>query len=133
MDKLFLSLAVIFCWGLWGFFSKLAVVKVGAGMATIWNSIFSVFVILVLLYSKFSFKMDFSGGLLLFLGAASSAVGGILFYRLISAHPASIIISLTSLYPLITIVLSLLFLHEGITLRQALGIVFAMIAVFLLG
>jgi uncharacterized membrane protein len=44
----------------------------------------------------------------------------------------STVISLSSLYPVITILLSVLFLHERISRREGLGIVFALVAGWLL-
>ena len=43
-----------------------------------------------------------------------------------------IVIAMSSLYPVVTIVLSILFLHEKISLREALGIGCALLAGFLL-
>ena len=44
----------------------------------------------------------------------------------------STVIALSSLYPVVTIVLSILLLHERITRREGLGIVFALAAGWLL-
>src|ERR1700746_1072147 len=42
------------------------------------------------------------------------------------------VVTLSALYPLVTILLSILFLHERLTPRQGIGIVFALIASVLL-
>jgi transporter family protein len=58
---------------------------------------------------------------------------GCLFY-FIAADKGKIttVVTLTALYPLVTILLSYLVLKEGISLKQCLGIVFALIAIFLM-
>ena len=45
---------------------------------------------------------------------------------------ASAVVPLTALYPLVTILLATVFLHEAITLKVGIGIMFAIIAGFLL-
>jgi transporter family protein len=45
---------------------------------------------------------------------------------------ASTVVTLSALYPLVTFVLSIAFLHERLTLRQTMGIIFAVVASVLL-
>ncbi|MGC1363711.1 MAG: EamA family transporter, partial [Silvibacterium sp.] len=67
-----------------------------------------------------------TGGVLNGLGALTS------FRALESGGKASIFISLISLYPLLTIVLAVLFLHERLTWTQAAGAGVAIVAAILL-
>ncbi len=59
-------------------------------------------------------------------------LGTVTFIMALKLKPASLVVPLTALYPLVTVVLSMLVLNETITLKSALGIVFAVIAVILL-
>jgi uncharacterized membrane protein len=67
-----------------------------------------------------------AGGVLNGLGALTS------FRALESGGKASVVISLISLYPLLTIVLAVLLLHEHMTLTQAAGAILAILAAILL-
>jgi transporter family protein len=54
------------------------------------------------------------------------------FAALESGGKASVVISLISLYPLLTVAIAVLFLHERLTPFQALGAVMAIVAAILL-
>jgi uncharacterized membrane protein len=66
------------------------------------------------------------GGTLNGLGALTS------FAALESGGKASVVISLISLYPLLTVMLAVAFLHEGLTKVQIAGIALAITAAILL-
>jgi transporter family protein len=63
-----------------------------------------------------------------FLGSA----GTILFYAALGAGKASLIVPLTALYPVVTVALSLLVLHETVTLKQVFGVALAIAAILLI-
>jgi len=54
------------------------------------------------------------------------------FYAALDYNPSSIVVVITSLYPLIAVALSALFLNESITTTKAVGISFALAALVLL-
>ena len=70
--------------------------------------------------------LSVAGGVLNGLGALTS------FAALESGGKASVVISLISLYPLLTSGVAVLFLHERLTALQALGAVLAIVAAILL-
>ena len=72
------------------------------------------------------FWLAVAGGTLNGLGALTS------FTALESGGKASIVISLISLYPLVTVALAVTVMHERLTIMQAFGIVLAIIAAILL-
>ena len=76
--------------------------------------------------SKVVVMSAIAGGVLNGLGAWTS------FRALESGGKASIVISLISLYPLLTVVLAVLFLGERLSWRQAAGAVTALLAAILL-
>jgi transporter family protein len=59
-------------------------------------------------------------------------VGFLAFFAAIEKGKVSTVIAMSSLYPVITIVLSILFLQEKISTREGLGIACALLAGFLL-
>jgi transporter family protein len=67
------------------------------------------------------------------LGAGlAGAVGFVYFFIALSRGPASTVIPITSLYVAVASMLALLLLSEPITLKKALGIACAVVAVILL-
>ncbi len=133
MESFILALLAIVGWGFWGFFSKIAVNRAGWPTVVILESICYALFASIFVFQKFSIvKLEPISGLFIALSALASACGGIIFYRLLSTHPTAIIVGLTSLYPVVTFILGVLFLHEAITIKQFLGIIFAVVAVALL-
>ncbi len=76
--------------------------------------------------SRMTIAYAIAGGALNGLGALTS------FRALESGGKASVVISLISLYPLVTIVLAVLLIHEHMTLTQAAGAILAIVAAILL-
>jgi len=50
------------------------------------------------------------------------------FFAALDLGKTSTVVTLSALYPLVTILISIAFLHERLTARQAVGIVLALIA-----
>ena len=131
-----LGALTIVAWGLFGLFGKLAVERIDQ-QVVIWGS-------LVVYPSVFLIYMVASGQLLPIhwhasgiafglLAGLGGSIGTVLFYQLLAREPASLVVPLTSLYPAVTVVLAAAFLHEELAPLRILGILFALVAVFLLG
>jgi transporter family protein len=128
------ALAALFFWGFWGLFTKMATFHLPAR---------SVYLLCILVYLPIAVFLIFSPGLTLpwhpvgwaaAVGAGFCTATGLLCYfqALAAGGQASVVVPLTSLYPVVTVILSLLFLKEGLTLRQGVGLILAMVAVWLL-
>src|SRR5262249_44925131 len=116
-----------------GLFSKLAIVYIDSKSALIFQTAGVLLVGLVTL-ALLDFKPATDTKGLSFGLLTGIAYGiGCLFY-LIAADKGKIItvVTLTALYPLITIVLSYFLLHEPVNFKQCLGIALALIAIFLM-
>ena len=127
------ALFALLNFGLWGFFSKMAVSHIDAKSALFFQSI-GVIVVGFITLTLLDFKPSVEWKGLTFGLLTGLCLGvGCLFY-LIAADKgkSSTIVTLTSLYPLITILLSFVILREGIHLKQALGIAFTLVALYLL-
>lgn len=127
------AILALFSFGLWGFFTKLAILYVDSKSALVYQTV-GVLIIGLITLSLLNFKPAFDTrgtGFALLTGLAYGV--GCLFY-FIAADKGKImtVVTLTALYPLITILLSYLFLKEGINLKQCAGIFFALIAIFLM-
>ena len=73
-------------------------------------------------------------GLAAALGAGLCMAFGLLYFlkALSAGGTASLVVPLTALYPMVTVVLSWLVLHEDFTLRRLAGVALALVAVWLL-
>ena len=133
MNWLILSIITIISWGLWGFFLKLA------SNHSHWTEIYIVsnlalLVATLLLYisQKPSISLGSPGFNYAMIAGIMMALSAISFYVAIQTGKAIIVIPLTSLYPIVTIVLSYLVLHEQVSLTKGLGIVLAVVALVLI-
>lgn len=87
----------------------------------------------VTLFSAWRLNLDSGLGVLTAaLCGVLAGVSAIAFYGALKLAPASVIIPVSSLYIIVTIVLSIVFLGEVLTLKRLAGIVFGLAAIILL-
>ncbi len=130
------SLATLILWGLWGVLLKKASTSlewyqlyVAAGVA-----IMTVVTAVTAYYGvEHVFGVKPSSWLLGFASGLLGTVGYIFLVKSLDAGgEASVVIPLTSLYPLLTAILSFVVLGEELTLKKMAGIVAAVVAIILL-
>jgi transporter family protein len=129
----FAAIALVF-WGITGVTQKLATNRISSELSFIWfaYAMIAISVTLALLVPvhwhlrPLIFWAAIGGGLLNGLGALTS------FTALESGGKASVVISLISLYPLVTVAFAVTFLHERLTVAQTLGVGLAIVAAILL-
>jgi bacterial/archaeal transporter family protein len=130
---LFYSLMTLLCWGLWGVFSKLASNYSRPRQTLLFQAVgVMAFALLVLFIEQFQIQKTAAGFGWSFAAGFINFVGFLAFFAAVQKGKVSTVISLSSLYPVITIALSFLLLHEKITRREGLGIAFAITACWLL-
>ncbi|MBS1852017.1 MAG: EamA family transporter [Acidobacteria bacterium] len=130
---IFTSIALLF-WGITGITQKLSTNHISSELSFLWFSYAMVAISAVLLLTvpihwhvrPLVFWLAVVGGALNGLGALTS------FAAFESGGKASIVISLVSLYPLLTVGFAVLVLHERLTGVQAAGIGLAIVAAILL-
>ena len=127
------SLLTVVTWGLWGLLSKLASNYAKPKQALIFQTAgVLAFGLLVLMIEKFKIEWSVPGFSWAALGGFLAFVGFLTFFAALEQGKASTVVTLSALYPLVTIVLSITLLHEKLTARQGVGIVLALIASALL-
>jgi len=133
MNWVMLCIITIISWGLWGFFNKLALNHLH------WTEVYFVsslalFVASVLIWAsqKPSINVGSAGFNYAIIAGIMMALGAVAFYVALQTGKAVIVIPLTSLYPVVTIVLSYLILHEQISPTKGIGIVLAVVALVLM-
>lgn len=130
---LFASIALVF-WGITGVTQKLATNDISSELSFLWFAYAMIAISAGLIFTApmhwhvrgLVFWLAVVGGTLNGMGALTS------FTALESGGKASIVISLISLYPLVTVVFAVTVLHESLTLVQGCGVVLAATAAILL-
>jgi transporter family protein len=132
-DWVVTAIFALLFWGGWGFFQKLATNSMppkSVYLFTVSGAFITAFLVLVSLH--FRVEVNPKGISLALLAGLLGSIGGLCFVHSVSKGKASVVITMTALYPLVTIILSFLFLRETITLKQGVGIVFALLAMLFL-
>ena len=130
---IFAMVALVF-WGITGVTQKLSTNAISTELSFLWFGVAMIALALTVLplvlphwhLAAKDFWLAVVGGTLNSLGAYTS------FAALEKGGKASIVIPLCYLYPLLTIVLAIVFLHERLTRPQLAGITVALVAAVLL-
>jgi transporter family protein len=80
-------------------------------------------------------RLDFQNKTGVSLAVVCGLMGGLLviiFYSVLKQAPASVVIPVSTLYVLVTVVLSYLFLGEAATPKQLAGVVLGLVSIYLL-
>ena len=129
---LYAGLTVV-TWGLWGVFSKLASNVTKPRQALLFQTVgVLAFATVVLVMEKFRVEWNFAGFSWAALGGFFAFIGFLTFFAALDKGETSTVVTLSALYPVVTILISVAFLHERVTPRQGIGIVIALIASALL-
>jgi transporter family protein len=127
------TLTGLVLFGLWGFFPKLTVAYLDAKSALVYQTIGSVLVGLLVLFSlKMQPAFNLRGMIFAILTGIAGVSGTLCFFAAASRGRISLVVSVTALYPMITIILAAIFLREPITARQVTGMASALVAIWLM-
>ena len=128
-----LSIVVIFLWALGGFFGKVALKYHTPYRVYFFEAVGTLTVATVVLLLRWDeIFQDFSISIPALLMGLMWGVGTVLFIVALKYGKLSIIAPLTSTYPVITVILAIVFLKESLSLRESLGVFFAVLAAALL-
>jgi len=129
----FYAILTVVVWGIWGLFSKIASNYAKPRQALIFQTVgVLAFGLVVLAVEKFRIEWSFPGFSWAALAGFLVFAGFLTFFAALEQGKASTVVTLSALYPLVTIVLSIVFLREKLTTRQGIGILLALIASALL-
>jgi transporter family protein len=90
------------------------------------------FAAVVLVMERFHVEWHAAGFTWAALGGFFAFIGFLTFFAALDKGNTSTVVTLSALYPVVTILISIAFLHERLTHRQGIGIVLALIASALL-
>lgn len=129
------SLLTILSWGAWGVVSKIASDGVDANTNQVLFTVGLLPLMLVVMRSGRDHPrpQDRVGIGWAFLTGILGGTGNIAFFRaLVVGGNASIVVPVTALFPLVTVILAVAFLHERLGTLQKVGLVLAFAAIYLL-
>jgi transporter family protein len=122
-------------WGVWGFIAKLTTAR-GVhplALSAISSVTGAILTWVVLYFVQPPLERAAPNLTLALITGMCGSLGAIAFFFALGHGRASIVVPLSSLYPAITILLSLIFLGERPSVTQGIGIALALIASVLLG
>ena len=133
MDNWFLAaILALIIYGFWGFFPKIAVSYINPQSALVFEVAGALIVgLFVLGLSGFQPQTHPKGVIFALLTGIAGMVGTLFYFAAASKGKIAVVVSMTALYPLITIILAALILREPITLKQVCGMLFALVAIVL--
>jgi len=133
MNWLVSSLVAMVCWGIWGLLLKLGSKYFDWQQTFIITSIVTLTAsLLVFFWLRPSINVHSAGFGYVLSAGVLGLVALIAFYSSIGSGKAIIVVPLTALYPVVTIFLSYLVLHEEVSLVKGVGIVLALVAILLI-
>jgi transporter family protein len=120
-------------WGLWSFIPKITTRFVTPKSAILFEVAGGIIVAIVVLVSA-KFKPDIHpiGATLALITGMLGFSGALLFLYAASKGPISLVSILSALYPVITVLLAVIFLKEVISLKQWLGIALGLASMILI-
>jgi transporter family protein len=130
-DWIIYLLLTILSWGVWMFLPKIALRTISIESALVFEILGGIFFGLVL----FGFvNLDFHvvGTLCAAVAGFCSYLGVYYYMKTVKLNPVGLTASIASLYPVVTVVLGVLVLGERASLKRILGIILAMIAIYLM-
>ena len=119
-------------WGLWGFIPKITTRHIDPRSAIVYEVLGGILLALVVAcVLNFRIETHPIGILLAISTGVLGFLGALLFLVAVSKGPVTLVATLSALYPVISITLAVFFLNETVTLKQGVGIAFALIAMIL--
>jgi len=134
MSNNWLIILSILGWGIGGFFYKLANINIHPMIVSaIITCVYLILIPLAFQFISFDKTINLPGVIFALLGAICVAVASISSFYALRTGEAGTITVLGSLYPGLTLMLSVLFLGEQMSFKKALGIVLALGSAYLFG
>ena len=120
-------------WGFWSFIPKITTRYLSPNSAIVYESLGGLLFVMLLLASiKFQVQVDARGTSLAIATGMLGVAGAFLFLNAVARGPVTLVATISALYPVLTVFLAIAILHETLTLRQTIGILFAIVSVLLI-
>jgi transporter family protein len=125
------TLLAVFCWGIWALVARLIGDGLTASHSQALSTIGILPVLVLLLRSVKSETKTRTRGMALGLVAGLfTCIGNVAYYYVLNSGKAATIVSLTALYPVVTVLLAFIFLRERLNKIQIGGVVLSFAAIY---
>jgi transporter family protein len=124
------ALLCIIAWGTWGFVAKLGADKIAPGPLQILATAGTFpLALLAFLQLRMRLEKDVRGISYGVLNGLLSGIGLLAYYAAVSRGKVSVVGPVTSLFPLLTVVLAFIFLRERLNRMQMAGVALSLVAI----
>lgn len=123
----------LLCWGVYGFLPKLAVQYMRPQSGIVYQAIGGAILGVGMLFAlQFKLETDIRGVGFSVATGFMAILGALFYLKAATEADLSLITPVTALYPMVTIFLAAVFLHESISWRQVGGLMLAIGAIWLM-
>ena len=124
------ALLCIISWGAWGFIAKLGADRIAPGPLQILATAGTLpLALLAFVQLRMRLEKDARGIAYGILNGVLSGIGLLAYYAAASRGKVSVVGPVTSLYPLLTVLLAFIFLRERLNRVQAVGVALSLVAI----
>jgi transporter family protein len=124
-------LLTIVSWGIWMFVPKIALQTISIESALIWE-IWGGLLLGLVLFGFVHLDFHVVGTACALVAGFCSYLGVYCYMKVLQQNPVGLTASIAGLYPVVAVVLGALILRESASLRRIVGIILAMIAIYLM-
>lgn len=133
MSTNFYIIIATILWGVGAIFTKVASGNLHPLMlALVAEFFYIIFVPLGIWVTKTPIQINTTGFIFAFISAACVGTGSLAYYFALQKGSAGAVAAATSVYPVITLIISALILNEDFTIKKLIGCAFAVVAVMLI-
>ena len=123
----------LLCWGIYGFLPKLVVQSIKPQSAILYEILGGALLGVGVLFAlNFKVETDLTGAGFAMATGFAAMLGALFYLKAATEADLTVITPITALYPMVTIVLAAVFLHESIGWRQVAGLMLAIGAIWLM-
>lgn len=124
------ALLCIIAWGTWGFVAKLGADRIAPGPLQILATLGMVPLgLLAFVQRRMRLEKDALGITYGILNGVLSGIGLLAYYAAVSRGKVSVVGPVTSLFPLLTVILAFVFLRERLNRVQVVGVALSLVAI----
>ena len=135
MNWIIYAIACVFVYGLMQFFIKLSSTgnnPVASSMVFVTVQFIAQIILGAYFITKNDFTMDNNSIKFGILGGIAAAFATIIFFLALESGPLSKVVPISNMSLLVGVILGVIFLGEAVNIRIAVGVVFAIMSIFLL-
>jgi transporter family protein len=127
------AIALVF-WGITGVTQKLATNRISSELSFLWFACAMIAIsVVIALVTPLQWHVQPMILVLAVVGGTLNGLGALTSFKALeSGGKASVVISLISLFPLLTVAFAVIVLHEKLSIGQGIGVVLAIVAAILL-